>query len=651
MKYLIVYENLEETVLKKFNILIPMAGAGSRFSAAGYELPKPLIDVDGAPMIKRVVENIGIQGQYIFVVQKDHCEKYGVVEKLQEISPGCKTVIIDGLTEGAACTTLLAKEYIDEETPLLIANSDQWVDWSPEHFVQYVEKIDADGAMLTFSANSDKHSYVKVDRDGYVTEVAEKKVISNHATVGIYYWKSGSEYVSCAEEMISRQIRYNGEFYVCPVYEILLERKGEAIIYPVPRMLGMGTPGELENYLDKTRKETGVKIFRRRVDEEKYIICDYDLSSKTNLRDAAWALAIGQSVGNPNVRNQWETDELFQNHSCMVIGNESKLKEQTSGKVKIAFPIANTDFVQDGVAHLLCQFMGGQMDIDIVEKCHLLKVSYPKSVERDFFKGPKYGISGIRDFMKCHDKPVFGGIVKPKIGVSSDVLLEMVKEMVDGGVNFIKEDEIMANPACCPLEERVPKIMEYVKGKGVVYSVCINGDPLHVLEKAKKVAELGGNSVHINFWSGLGVYKSIRDLDLPLFIHFQKSGDKVLTAKTHDYRISWDVLCDLAGLMGADFIHAGMWGGYLSDNESELRETLRILRERGVMPALSCGMHPGLVEAIKKRFGNDFMANVGGAIHGHPGGSLSGAKAMRQSIDKDYKEEYDLAIAKWGLVE
>ena len=160
---------------------------------------------------------------------------------------------------------------------------------------------------------------------------------------------------------------------------------------------------------------------------------------------------------------------------------------------------------------------------------------------------------------------------------------------------------------------------------------------------------LGGNSIHINFWSGLGVYKSIRDLDLPLFIHFQKSGDKVLTNKSHDYHISWNVICDLAGMMGVDFIHAGMWGGYLSDNEDELSKTLSVLHSHDVMPALSCGMHPGLVQAINKRFGTDYMANVGGAIHGHPGGSLGGARAMRQSIDGDLKKEYYQAIEKWGL--
>jgi ribulose 1,5-bisphosphate carboxylase large subunit-like protein len=396
-----------------------------------------------------------------------------------------------------------------------------------------------------------------------------------------------------------------------------------------------------------------IKIFRRinDIDREKYILCRYFLSSNKSLKDAAWGLSIGQSVGNPNVRNHWETDELFENHSCFVIGDEEDLKTRREGEVTIAFPIVNTDFKSDGISHLLCQFMGGQIDIDSITKCHLLKVDFPKHIENSYFMKPKYGIDGIRDFTGAHDKPLFGGIVKPKIGVNSDILLEMVKEMVEGGINFIKEDEIMANPACCPIEERVPKIMEYLKGKNVVYAVCINCDPHHVIDRVKKVYELGANAIHINFWSGLGVYKSIRELDLPIFIHFQKSGDKVLTNKSHDYHISWDVICDLAGLMGVDFIHAGMWGGYMSDSEGELNNTLNILHNRNVMPALSCGMHAGLIEATNKRFGLNYMANIGGAIHGHPNGSKSGAIAIRQSIDKNYGNEYYTAIEKWGLVE
>mgnify|MGYP003110479160 CR=1 FL=1 len=393
-----------------------------------------------------------------------------------------------------------------------------------------------------------------------------------------------------------------------------------------------------------------MNIFRKEINKEDYFIVKYHLSSSESIRDAAWAIAIGQSVGNPNVRSIWETEELFENHSCIILEDEEKLKSIKDGIVSLAFPVANIDFKTDGISQLLCQVMGGQLDIDTIKKCHILDIQFPEQVLK-LFKGPKYGIEGIRKYTNAYDKPIFGGIVKPKIGVTPEVLLEMVKEMVEGGVNFIKEDEIMSNPLICPLEERVPIIMDYLKDKDVIYSVCINSDSPYLLDRVKKVHELGGNSVHVNFWSGLGSYKAIRELDLPIFVHFQKSGDKILTNKNHDFHIDWKVICDLAGLMGVDFIHAGMWGGYMDDNEEELQDVIDTLHKRNVLPALSCGMHPGLIKAINKKFGINYMANVGGAIHGHPGGSLSGAKAMRQSIDETGGTEYEEAINKWGLLE
>jgi ribulose-bisphosphate carboxylase large chain len=393
-----------------------------------------------------------------------------------------------------------------------------------------------------------------------------------------------------------------------------------------------------------------MRIYRSECDLENYFVVDYYLESKTTLAEAAWNLAIGQSVGNPNQRNAWESDELFDKHSCIVLGEEAELRNLFKGHVSIAFPVVNTNWKEDGISHLLCQIMGGQLDIDIITKCHVGRIRFPKSIESQFNK-PTFGIDGIRSFTGVHGKPLLGGIVKPKTGVSADVLLEMVKQMVDGGVNFIKEDEILSNPAFCSIEERVPKIMKYLDGKRVIYSVCINSDPAYSVKRAQLVHELGGNSVHINFWSGLGVYKSIRDLQLPLFIHFQKSGDKILTNQNHDFHISWNVVCDLAGLMGVDFIHAGMSGGYSTTSDLVLRLAIDRLHKRNVMPALSCGMHPGLVQSINGKFGLDYMANVGGAIHGHPMGTSGGARAMRQAIDGCHGDEYKLAIEKWGLYE
>lgn len=390
-----------------------------------------------------------------------------------------------------------------------------------------------------------------------------------------------------------------------------------------------------------------VNIFREKYDVEKYFVVTYNLKSETNLRDGSWNLAIGQSVGNPNVRNQWESDELFENHSCLVIGDEEELKTQQEGIVKIAFPAINIDFKTDGISHLLVNIMGGQMDIDNILKCQVLNIDFPEWVE-NLFLGPKFGITGIREFTKSYDKPLFGAIVKPKTGISAQTLLEMVKELVEGGVNFIKEDEILSDPSFCTIEERVPLIMDYLKDKNVIYSVSIHSDFPYLLDRVKRVYELGGNSVHVNFWCGMGAYKAIRELDLPIFIHFQKSGDKILTNKNHDFHIDWRVISKLAGMMGVDFIHAGMIGGYYKWEEEEVFDSVEILRNYNVMPALSCGFQPGLTEWVTSKVGIDYMANVGGAIHGHPGGTIAGAKAMRQSIDGDLGEEYKQAIEKWG---
>jgi len=231
------------------NILIPMAGAGSRFAKAGYEKPKPFIDVFGMPMIKHVVDNIGIDGQYIFIVQEQHLKEYPYMKKqLMNLKSNVQIVAIDELTEGAACTCLLAKDLINNNDPLLICNSDQWVDWDPNHFIKFVRSKKAAGAIPYFLSDSPKHSYSKIDFDkGVITRVAEKQVISNFATVGIYYWAKGSQFVDCAETMVSNNVRLNGEFYICPVYNILI-RRGKVIPYPVYEMRGMGTPEELEKF-------------------------------------------------------------------------------------------------------------------------------------------------------------------------------------------------------------------------------------------------------------------------------------------------------------------------------------------------------------------------------------------------------------------
>jgi ribulose-bisphosphate carboxylase large chain len=395
-----------------------------------------------------------------------------------------------------------------------------------------------------------------------------------------------------------------------------------------------------------------VNIFTKEVDLNKYFIVTYFLESKTSLREAAWNLAIGQSIGNPNNRSVWETDEMFMNHSCFIMEDEDHLKSLKEGVVKIAFPLSNINLDEDGVSQILCHIAGGQVDILEIQRCQILNIELPIEVEESFRLQPAYGIDGFRRFNGVYDKPFFGGIIKPKVGMPPEILLEAVKEMVEGGVNFIKEDELLGNPDHCPLEQRVPLITNWLKENApdVIYCFCINGDSPYALQRAKFIADNGGNGIHINVWSGLGVYRAIRKENPNLWIHFQKSGDKFFTDRRAPFHIYWPVLCKIAGWSGVDSIHAGMIGGYMNQDEEELNDTLKMLWKYNIVPALSCGMHPGLVQYINDLLNNfDWMANVGGAMHGHPMGTLSGGLAMKQAINKEFdKIEYKTAIEKWG---
>jgi len=243
-------ENMPKWTDNKMNILIPMAGAGSRFSKAGYTFPKPLIEVKGKPMIQVVVENLNIEANYIYVVQKSHREKYNLDTLLNLITPACKIVEVDGITEGAACTALLAKELIDNDYPLFFANSDQFVEWNSNEFLYKMQETEADGGIVTFEATHPKWSFAKIDDNGFVTEVAEKNPISNIATVGYYYWKRGSDFVKYAEEMISENIRVNNEFYVCPVFNQAIKSGLKIRTFNTKGMWGLGTPEDLNYYLE-----------------------------------------------------------------------------------------------------------------------------------------------------------------------------------------------------------------------------------------------------------------------------------------------------------------------------------------------------------------------------------------------------------------
>lgn len=237
------------------NVLIPCAGAGSRFEKAGYTFPKPLIEVDGKPMIQAVVENLALtKHRHIFIVQKSHYDKYALQYLLPLIAPSCCIVQVEGVTEGAACTTLLAKKFIDNDEPLIISNCDQIINWCTNFITAPNKPLEdflsnADGTIFTFKASHPKWSFVRTNPAGQILEVAEKIPISREANCGIFHWKKGSDYVKYAERMIEKEDRVKGEFYVAPVFNHAIEDGLVFYSHKVTGMWGIGTPEDLDIYI------------------------------------------------------------------------------------------------------------------------------------------------------------------------------------------------------------------------------------------------------------------------------------------------------------------------------------------------------------------------------------------------------------------
>jgi NDP-sugar pyrophosphorylase family protein len=237
------------------NVLIPLGSASQFFENSIYVYPKPLIDVFGKTMIEAVIENLTPKQsfQFIFICQRQHYIDYDLETVFNRSLGGSwKCIQIEGVTEGAACTVLKAAELIDSENALIVANSDQLVDCDISSFVEHAQSSGVDGLIMTFPAADEKWSYVSIDASGYAVEVAEKRRISPHATVGIYHFASGSAFIRAANEMMRKDIRVNGEFYVAPVYNEMIQKGERIALWGIEEsaMHGVGTPDDLVLYFE-----------------------------------------------------------------------------------------------------------------------------------------------------------------------------------------------------------------------------------------------------------------------------------------------------------------------------------------------------------------------------------------------------------------
>lgn len=238
------------------NIILPMAGRGSRFANAGFTLPKPLIEINGTPMIKIVVDNLSpkVEHRFVFIAQQEHIDKYNLNVKLKSYTKNAEIIGINGITEGQVCTALIAKKYFNNDEPLMNANSDQFIDIDINEYLDSLDERNLDGLIMTMKSNDDKWSYAKTDKDGFVIETAEKEVISTDAAVGIFNFRHGSDLVKYANKMIADDVRVNGEFYTCPVYNYLIKDQYKIGIYSIGEeyngMYGLGIPEDLDFFIN-----------------------------------------------------------------------------------------------------------------------------------------------------------------------------------------------------------------------------------------------------------------------------------------------------------------------------------------------------------------------------------------------------------------
>lgn len=231
------------------NILIPMAGSGQRFKDAGYTKIKPLIEVFNKPMVQAVIENLGPENNFIFVLNKEQDIDFSVTNFIKKCVPSAIIRYTEKLTEGPACTALLAQDDISE-SDLIIINCDQIIrDFDISKLIEFAKVNDADGILGAFISSSKKNSYVKLDPNGEVIEVREKIVISNIATNGLHYWKNGKDFVESAQQMISANDRYNNEFYIAPSYNYMIQNGKKVLPFFYNLHMPIGTPEDLERYL------------------------------------------------------------------------------------------------------------------------------------------------------------------------------------------------------------------------------------------------------------------------------------------------------------------------------------------------------------------------------------------------------------------
>jgi len=367
--------------------------------------------------------------------------------------------------------------------------------------------------------------------------------------------------------------------------------------------------------------------------KESDVICDFYVEPEDiSMEEAAGGVAAESSIG---TWTELTTEKPY------VEDLAARVFSIEGNNIKIAYPVDL--FEPRNFPNILSSVAGNVFGLRALRNLRLNDIRLPNKIIENF-KGPKYGIEGIRKLLEVHDRPLVGTIIKPKLGLRTTDHAKVAYEAWVGGCDIVKDDENLSSQAFNPFEDRVKKTLEsrdkaeQETGEKKVYMVNITAETGEMLKRAELVAKNGGEYVMVDILTcGFAALQTLRDRNFDLVIHAHRAGHAAFT-KNPKHGISMQVIAKVARIIGVDQLHVGTVVGKMFETREEVAENCRALREelyhmKTVLPVASGGLYPGLVPALIDFFGKDFAIQAGGGIHGHSDGTVAGAKAMRQAVD------------------
>lgn len=367
------------------------------------------------------------------------------------------------------------------------------------------------------------------------------------------------------------------------------------------------------------------------------LICTFFVEPKgISLKEAAGGVAAESSIG---TWTKLTTEKPYMKKLAATVF------EIDQNFIQIAYPVEL--FEKENMPNILSSVAGNVFGLKALENLRLVNISLP-NVLLDSFKGPKYGIKGIRKLLRVQERPLVGTIIKPKLGLKTADHAKVAYESWLGGCDVVKDDENLSSQNFNPFEERIIKTLEVKDkaeektGERKVYMANITAETETMLKRAQFVQDQGGNYIMVDILTcGFSALQTLRDQNFNLIIHAHRAGHAAFTKKPK-HGIAMQTIAKIARIIGVDQLHVGTVVGKMSETKDEVLNNIIALKQdihtfRRVMPVASGGLHPGLIPSLMDTFGKDFIIQAGGGIHGHPNGTTAGAAAMRQAVDSTLK--------------